>query len=712
MGLTTVWALIQNGVTMGAALTATYGAVGAAVIRLAASMAINHVANRLAGRSQEDTKRDLRFPTSLPEVRFPYGLWRAPGTVLPWPVVGEYAYACWLVSSRESHGEFSVYLDNRLVELSGDPYDMTGAGAVATNDPFLDHVTIWIGRGDQTQPPQVFLTEAGWIEGGDDLLWKASDAGKGTTLVFARLKAGRAGQRSERWPASTPQLDLEGKFTKVWDMRDPAQDPDDPATWEWRENLSLCTLDAARMNPFRPYDLTFVMRDQFEGWADSSDDVMPLQSGGSEPRYTISGVVVFDGSEIEDLLTPMAMTGAARLSFVGGRLGVIPGAWRTPLPAIEQSLDGLSFKSLRKSDDLWTQLRVTYSPLTRGGEAGELRPWDIPGAAAADGGNPKIKTIDLGLCRSGTQAQRVRNILGKQNRLQKSATLVAPPRNIEAMTGSIVPLGLPDPYGTHMNGTYEVAEAHPAADPVGSDGYALRCPVVLIETSQEVFAWDPATDEEPIVDPPYDGTRDGVQLPGVLSVTSGPGVDLDTGGAIIPRFRFAFDPSGSAGVLAYEWEWKAGTDAYQSGGSVDAEVIDGVGDVFFHLPVSDISQPHAARVRTVAEAGRSDWRDVTGIYYAFTLASVVATAGAGEANFTATAPASAVFRGVRVYRGAVGSDLSAAAMVLGLQEFAPGAAIDVTAGPMASGSYDFWLVPVTQTGSDSGSAGPFTLTIT
>jgi hypothetical protein len=713
MGLGVFVALVTNGVGVGAALTSVYGAVGAFVIRFTASATLSSLAARAQAREpqQQDLKRDLQFPTSRPAKRFVVGEVRMPATVLPYPVVGGYAYAAWLVNSRPSDGGFTVFFDGREVESSGDPYDFTvDGGASATNAPFLDHVKIWIGRGDQTQPPQTFLDEAGWVEGGDDLLWRPSDIGAGLTIVYARLSAGANSSRNSRWPNPVPQMELEGRFSRVWDPRDLAQDPDDADTWTWSEDPFLCGLDVLRTNPFRPYELRNLELDMWQAAADVADEVMPLTSGGSERRYSVAGVVTFDGKELDALVKPLLAAGAGRLVRAGGRLGVIPGAPRTPAVTISDALEGLTFSTLRPDSELMTELRVNYSPRERGGEPGELRPWQIPGALAADGGQPSVATLDLSMVPSETQGQRIRNITGRKNRHQKKVSVVAWPTAMKAVSGSVVQLDLPAPYGAHVNGLYEVESMHPMLDPVGKEGYALRCPVVLSEYSDDIFAWTPATDEEPVVHPPYDGTRDGVAPPGPLSVTTGAGVDLDTGSGLVSRFRFEFAPSTSASVEHYEWQWRVSGESYQAGGTLDGETLDAEGDVFGFLPASSANALHDIRVRTWTGSGASDWVEITGVSVGFGVTVNSATAGTGQAVFNVTAANTVIFKGVRIYR-ATTTDFANAVEVLGLTTVATGATMDVTATGLSVGSGEFWVVPVTQTNAEGASVGPHSLII-
>ncbi|MGC1497282.1 MAG: phage tail protein [Sulfitobacter sp.] len=714
MGLEVIVALVANGVGIGAALTATYGAIVAGAIRIGFSLLARSILGGLTQKrpTQQDLKRDLAFPTSRPNKRYVYGEFRAPATVLPYPVIGEYSYACWLINSRESDGSFTIYLDNRELDLEGDPYDFNGPGAVPSDGSvFTGHVSIWIGLGDQTQPPQVFLDEAGYVVDGDELLWKASDKGTGLTMVWAKLRAGDNGQRSERWPSAIPQLEVEGRLSKVWDMRDESQTPDDPSTWQWSQNAYLCGLDLARQNPFRPYDNRNLELTMWAAAADVSDEAVALKNGGSEPRYTVAGVVAFDGSEVETLLQPIIAAGAGRLAWSGGQLGVVPGAPRDTAVQIADSLGGLSFSALRADDEITTELRVTYSPRERGGEPAELVPWAIPGALEQDKGKPSVKTLDLSMVSSATQAQRVRNIAGNQNRLQKQATVVAPPYGIKAVVGSVIDLSLAAPY-TKMNGLYEVESMSPFLDPVGKDGFALRCAMSLREYSDSITAWTPATDEEDVTHAVYDGTRDGVASGGPISVVTGDSVNLDTGGGIIARVKFSFSPSTSGGVEGYEVRTRLVGDPFGPSQILGAESVDLAGDVFGYIE-GIAGQSYDIEIRALSASGRSDWVTFLGATPVVDIALDTPTEGAavggvGEITVSFRTPNDPDFRAIEIH-GSDTDDIGAASLIGTAIYTSQNTIVSVTESSLGASVSRYYFA---RSRGDYASASAFTASVT
>lgn len=615
MGIGTLAALISNGVGVGAALSATYGAVGAFAIQAGASLLLSTAANALLSKAPnaQDMSRQLAQPDTAPAYRYVYGETRATGTPVGTPVRGDYIWGCWLLNSRQSDlPSIKLFLDKREVVLSGDPFNWA-TGASSTDDPFLDHVTVWVSRGGRVAPPDEFLAQVPWAAGADSDLWKSTDGWQGRTVIWLKLKAGKSGDRQERWPASPPLVEVEGRWSKVWDMRDPAQDADDPATWKWSDNHALCCLDALRQNPIRRYTDATLHLASWQDAADVADELVTLASGATEKRYRVAGTLTFADGEIEDQINPLVLSGAADLIRIGGQLGIKPGAWQAPTLTLDYLMgDGFTAPDMLPGSDLVNELRASYLNPDRGYETADLEPWPIPGALAADGGLPAPRSIELSYCPSPYQAMRVRKITGlrlrRQERIEGGSL---PPEAFDLVAGANVTIALPAPYDA-LDGVYEIEMIHPAFDPMGRQGLALRMPAALVKTGPEIYAWTPAEEEE-VVSEPYDGERKGMQPPGAITALTGDAVNLNTGKTTIPRIRFDFDPSSSNGVSDYEWEYRPTGDNWREGGQIDGDVRDASGKVFAFTRSLATGEAYDIRVRAVGAGGKSDWVEIAGV---------------------------------------------------------------------------------------------------
>lgn len=717
--LAPVFAAIGSALTTGLTaigLGASAAAISSSLIQFGVSFLINAAVSALFGAKKpkaQEISSELAQQTTAPAYRFVYGECRATGTPAGIPVKGVNIYGAWLLNSRPSDlSTFTLYLDKREVVLTGDAFDLTGPGATATEAPFLDHVTVWISRGDHTAPPTAFTADAAYVGGSREDLWQATDAWQGRTMIWLKLNAGSSGDRQERWPATPPLVEVEGQWSKVYDPRNVAHDPDDAATWEWSENHALCVRDALRQNPIRVYREGQIHASFDLDGPNDSDQTVSLKSGGSEARYVAAGTLVFSEGEIEDQLNPMMVSGAADFIRIGGKLGYASGVYRAPTTTLTYLLgDSFEFPDMVPGADLVNQLRVTYLSPARGYETAELNPWDIPGALAADGGIPAPKTMDLPFCPSATQAMRVRKIAGlrlrRQERIQ-GGTL--PPEAFDLVGGSTATMSLPAPYDA-LDGVYEIEGIHPGLDPIGESGQvAMRLPASLVKHDPAIYDWTPATEEEDVFNATYESARNGTAVPGALSVTTGDAVNLGTGSSIIPRIRFAFAPSAST-VTAYEWQYRETAGDYESGGLIGEDVRDGSSQVFGYL-IGTAGQAYDIRARAIGSNGQSDWVEITGVTPVVDIVIDIpiegaAVGGAGEITVSFRTPNDPDFRAIEFY-GADTDDSGAASLIGTAIYTSQNTIVSITEGSLGASVTRYYFA---RSRGDYASASVFTASV-
>jgi hypothetical protein len=621
-----------------------------------------------------NTKRELGRPNSLPPYRFAYGRYSAYGSPAPFKVRGGHLYACLLLNSRPSAGgAIKITFDKRTVNLTGDMFDFAGPGAEATNSRWINSgpfgapdamVHAWMGLGDQTGPPAEIVAEA-------PDLFEATDAWRGRTVLWLRLRSGGRNKRLERWPRVPPEIEVEMDWSKVWDPRDVAQDPDDPDTWEWSSNQALCALDALMRNPVAPYRIEHLDIPSWIIAADVADEPVALKAGGTEPRYRVNGLIDWSSGEVEQLVEPMILAGAGGVTRIGGKLAAIPGAWQEPEVTIsEAALEGdLTVEALQPGDDVFSGVKTTYVSPDRDWRPADAGVYRVPGAAALDGGAEKIRTVDLEMVTSPTQAQRIGKILALQGRQQRQIDTTFPPSAFEAVAGGTVTLALPAPFDA-LDGTFEVISLNPGFDLVGENGgVALRCPGVLRSTAATIWAWNAATDEQDVFETvEFDGSRLSLAMPGTITAISGSDAALGTGGTAQPRIRFEFAPADSDRIESYDVEYRISGGSWQDGGRIDADVRDSGGDVFGFIHPVQVGQSYDVRVRSKAPGDVSDWRTYTGVV---ALAAdvtldppemVSAVGSTGRITVTITSPNADDVRGVQVWVNTVNNSSTASVL--------------------------------------------------
>lgn len=694
----------------GLGLGATAAGVAAS---LTSALLLSTASRLLAGKpkiSQSDVLRELSLPNSLPAKRFAYGFTRAPGTWTGITVINGILYGCLILNSRPSDGTgFKLLVDKREVTLTGTVTDFS-VGATATNSPFAGYLKCWLGLGSQSGPPAQIMTEAGDATStNDDRFWP-SDRWRGQTVLWVRLDRGPAASRNDRWPRTPPEIEVEMRWSKVWDLRDGAQDPDDPATWIWSENQALCLLDAIRQNPMRRRALRQIMQDSFSEAADIADQNVALAAGGTVERYTVGGVLSWSGSaELQDQINPLVQAGAGTLVQAGGRLGYAPGAWRAPALTVTDVLDGqpFAFTRLQAGRDIPRAVRVSYVDPAAQYELSELVPDEVPGGAGTDGSDDGVETVDLSMVHEATQAMRVQRIMAQRYGMQRRLTGELPPTAMNVIAGANVTVAL-ERTADARNGTYEVAQLHPAVWLESDEGVAFRMPATLRQTAESVYAWSTAY-EQTVATKTFTPINLALPVPGTITATTGPGIDLNTGGTVIQRLKFAFDPAATTGIDGYECEFAEGSGPYQAAGNLSPDIRDGAGDVFAFVTPS-VGAVVKFRVRSKLGTARSAWREITGVSIAFTVMGAAAVAEPGRARFTGTGPTPNL-SGVKIYRAATGAGFGAAVAASAVLTVASGAAFDVVSGTVVTGAADFYILPVSTTGFEGTPSGPFALTI-
>ena len=537
----------------------------------------------------------LGVPNSLPPVRHIYGKVKIQGSPAPWRVDGRDLYGCLILNSRPSDGgDFSLRVDKENITLTGDPFDFTGPGARPSSGVLQNHLIVWIGRGDQTGPPDLVLANASSI-------FNPTDAWSGLTVAWVIAAAGSAATFRERWASSPPEFEFTMKWSKVWDPRDEDQDPDDPDTWTWSNNQGLVALDAETQNPKEPLQLDLIDLETYKTQADIADEEVTI-STGTEKRYCANGLVLFGAGELHSTLEPIYVAGASHRIRNGGLRAVTPGRFEEPELTITDYIGpDITIETLGPSRDLVTRLRTSFANENVGYEEAELQEYEVPGATEDDGNLPTIGQLTLPMVTSPFQAMRITKITAYELRRQKTVSLVGMPETFELINGSSCAVDIP---GLEFaDGTYRVETILPLIFPEGENGVSLRCALELVEWSATPYAFSVSEEFTVTQGADINVEKQIVAAPANLSFASGSGENINTGGGVIlPRLLVTFPPSGSSSVDSYDIEYRVNGsgDSYEVAGSASADQTDGSGDVFFYIEPVTAGESYDVRVRSVS----------------------------------------------------------------------------------------------------------------
>ena len=581
-------------------------------------------------------------------------------------------------------------------------------GGVAQNLPFAGHVNVWLGTGAQSHPPLRILQEFGDLQAVDPSKFWPTDRWTGRTVLWFRFLKGSG---TTRWPSVPPLVEVQCDWTPVWDPRDPDQDPDDPATWRVSDNQALCLLDALLHNPIEPYPLRQVMLDHFEAGADLADQRIRLRSGGSEKRYRVGGAVAYgEGVELADALRPLEVAGASSLVRVGGRIGLAPGGWEEPEVTLGEPLADapLEFTSTRPTRGLPFAVKGLHPDPRANWERTETPARAV--RADWDGGDSGVRGIDLGLVFSSSQAQRLNKIEAERLKLGKALSGVWPPTALEAVAGGRVSVALPGA-GDPRSGIYRVTRSDPMRWTQTDEGVIGALPLDLQQDAAGVYAWDHLTDEVIPFDqgePPADPTVPlPTELAGVLD-----GVDLDVTVKVPDVYTNPVDDEWVPLVNAVELQFRRNQEPFWLAAPAMA-FAGGVGGIRItaSATIGDVvsGSSYDLRVRGVIGARLGAWVLVYAVPVGITLGAptgVTATAGAGQIEVSATAPADTDCAGVQIWAG-LSADPEAAFLVDEIA-CAPSATVTATATGLPPALHRVFVRAVTA----SGAVGPWAATVT
>ncbi|MEI4489629.1 phage tail protein [Mameliella alba] len=503
-------ALLAAGASSGVALSSgiIVATVGGAAIKLGIGALAASAAAQARLPDQPSMRRALEVARRLVVNRTAYGRSLVVGSPLRPYKVTRQVYGCMILNNRPSAGgDIFTYTDSRPSPAASEPwgdsnqftqddvYDFAGEGFAPQPDPFtgfegdpggFDFFRIWIGKGDQTSPPDRILSEAGSV-------FTENDGGEGLTVLWYRLDLGDDNEKYyRRWPSmprAAPSIEVLMDTSKVWDPRDGTQDPDDPSTWKFSKNQALITLDALLNNPVAPFSRSQIDTASFEDGADIADEAVALKRGGTEARYEVAGTIQWTNSEIFSQIEPLARAGGGRLVDIGGRIGYAPGAWTSPIYTLSDALDGrvLSFSNMKLSRDVPRQMQINFTNPDNAYEQDSLPPLAVASGGGADA------SLEGGLIDSATRAARVQKIEASRRAAQKVLTLEAPSDAIKCVPWSNVTVDLPGL--EDMDGVMRVISTDPTIFLREDGGAAMRCPMALEEHSEAMYDW--SVEDEP-----------------------------------------------------------------------------------------------------------------------------------------------------------------------------------------------------------------------
>ncbi len=268
--------------------TATIGSTGITIASVATAIATTALSIGIQAMMAPKPPKpeDGKVPKTQAE---PYRIWavgrtRIAGAYMLWEAKGKYLYSVQALAGHRIKSINRYWLQDDEVEL-----DASGYTTNDNNGRYGNNVRILTRLGNNPEVPYAPLVD----KLAADNIWTNEHRGDGQASAAMIVESTEQKNQQKRFPYGAPSGSFEGDWALCWDFRDPAQDPENDATWEWTQNSVLILCWHECFNPFgnrRDYRKAILpLLDMWTEEADICDEDIALAGGGTEKRYEANG---------------------------------------------------------------------------------------------------------------------------------------------------------------------------------------------------------------------------------------------------------------------------------------------------------------------------------------------------------------------------------------------------------------------------------------
>ena len=334
--------------------------------------------------------------------------------------------------------EEPVWFGTELVDT-----DAEGAATDATwakDGEVYVHLYRHLGAADQVADPVLVAEAEGWTE---------AHRLRSRAYLHARL---RWDQKMFQGGVPNIAARVRGR-TDIWDPRDD--------TTGWTRNAALCVLFYLMHPDGLGAAAAEIDTASFIAAANICDEPVEDGIGGSEPRYTIDGVVDLATPPVETLRALLTAC-AGHLTYTGGLWRLRVGAWYPATVAVTEAhlRDAVTVVPHRSRRELVNTVRGAFVSPSHDWQTTDYPPQTDPALVASDGGEA-VLTLDLPFTTSPTMAQRIARIALEQNRQEMQLTLPCTLAGLRLAAGDTASVDLSR---LGINGTFMVANWALASD--------------------------------------------------------------------------------------------------------------------------------------------------------------------------------------------------------------------------------------------------------
>jgi len=341
----------------------------------------------------------------------------------------------------------------------------------------------------------------------------------------------------------------------------------------------------------------------FNAAANDADSSVSLDAGGTETKYETHGVISTSDSH-ESTVRALLSSFGGDLIDRGGVYACLSGSSQSSALTLD---DGDIIASTpfdreprRSRDEVVNAIKSRFVDSGAQYQEGEILPRIDATAVTEDGGERKTDLLDLPLVQSETQAQRLAQIYLRRSRFQRVVNFTARARAIQLEAGDWFEMDL-ERYGW-TGGSVKTFEVLSTSLNLKN----LTVGIAAQEIASSVYAWTPATDEQPAA------TSNTISNPAsitiaVASLTVTSSV-VTSGSAQVAEIRAQFTPSTDSRVIGHELQYRIGS----SGTIVSKLYGPDETDVRFRDGIFS-GTTYEVRVRPYAQTAETSWTSWTSI---------------------------------------------------------------------------------------------------
>lgn len=379
---------------------------------------------------------------------------------------------------------------------------------------------------------------------------------------------------ANKFPGGLQAMTAVIRGRKIYDPRDVSHGINDPTTWTWSANSALCEADYMRGVPYLNGAGAMVRRfglglaDDRIDWtiltasANASDEAVPLDAGGTEPRYETNGSFDTD-SEHSSVITSLESAMAGRSLFIAGEAHIRAGIWNEPDFDITEAMIRRGQRRTRNPLSRREKFNLVRGSFTNAGENYKKTPLPTVKSSTfiTNDGGELSREMDLPFTSSATMGQR---IVRQAMLRSRQGTMYQFPCNLQALpalTGENVRITRGSLGWTNKH--FEVVHLDFKLERGDRGGIGMALDITGQSTASSIFDWSTSL-EGALVAPGPAGLHDPsvVETPADVALATSNFVQKD--GTISPRLKVTWTAAVDRFVISgghAEIEYKKSADS-------------------------------------------------------------------------------------------------------------------------------------------------------